>query len=181
MDGRAICPRRRGVMSAAFDGQTGAPPSGGGRKLMWIVLGSLLLLFVLCIGTCMVFRDDFTRAAIAYGAKDFRRAVEADSSLVLQYPTFGTLTDSFVTRVQNDSIKQEPNAQLDFVTAIQTVHQDTLIDASDVQAMASAMVRFFPDLAQYWNPTPATPNEPSSSQPVDSTIQPIDTVPSGGE
>lgn len=157
-------------------GQTPAPVvQKSSNRVVWIVLGSLIGLIFLTLGTCIVFKDDLANMAIATSVEAIRAEVVADSTLQFDRAQYSELVNQFKERLKAG--KHEDATVLVFMQSMQSWYQDQKIDQSEIEASAKAMIQFFPDLASYWQPAEPAPTESIEPEvPADSTAMPVDSA-----
>lgn len=153
-------------------GSQGLPQSrpGTGNKVLWIVLGVLVGLILLTMTMCFVYKDELANMAIAATVDAIRVEATADTTLQFDREQYGQLVKNF--KEQISAGKHSDTAVLEFMQSIQTIYADSKIELGEIEQSAQAMIRFFPDLAQFWNAESAAqlplPADSAAGYPVES-------------
>ncbi len=123
------------------------------KKIVLIVATAFIVLMIILIGSCVIFRDDIVRIATVVGISKFKQNVLSDSTLAVDSVAFDRLTTSFSEKLQKEEHLLSDERYTAFMQKMQVIFLDKHIDSADVNTAVNAMTSYFPGLQSEW---PAT-------------------------
>ena len=119
-----------------------------------IIASSLLLLLIVSLITCYIYKEDLAKWAASYSVSGLK-AEAARHPEVVDTVKFDAIVDGFVQRLKADPFDQVKYGN--FMMALQPLPkwvEDKKLDSTEIIKICDAMVAYYPELAPL-NPMPA--------------------------
>ena len=112
-----------------------------------IVAGVIIVLIVVGLITCWVYKDDLAKMSIVTVINGFKTELAGQPVEGVDTVQFNALTDAFITKFNEDKI--DYTKYTDFLQKLQTMASTKEITADEVTNLEQMMVDYYPDLAGY--------------------------------
>lgn len=146
--------------------------SSNRTRTVLIIVGVIVTLMLIAVGTCMYFSEDILRNFTVRAVAEFQTEVLADTTLVVDSVAFTNVTNAFIERVKVAELTKEGTQFQAFMLTMKNVFEDKNISQNEVDSAVHAMIRFYPDLQQHW---PIEPSPDSITNPILDSVQ-VDTL-----
>jgi hypothetical protein len=122
-----------------------------------IVGGIILLLIVVALITCYVYREDIMKMGAATAIRGLQTQITENAPEGVDTTRFNEMTEAFVARVNEDELDAEKYAA--FFGVVQDLMSKQEFTAEDVRAVEDAMIQYYPELEEYRQALPGDGDE----------------------